>query len=215
MKKQLIGFYFLLLTSVAASVQAGAGSAVLTAYIQNGTVTNTSGPGVTMTEVFYTLGPAGDNVATWDGSVGGGTAEDLLSNPQFFQSVRWSGLNVAPGSTFNFSGIDIDLIETLDPLSVTGATLDETGESLRGAYIRATFSDGSTACAPPGSASLVRAAGSGPDRCQLQLGCLPERSGSCGRTHPDSDARGIWADAAGTDAGMDRVPASRRRVSRS
>ena len=148
MKKQLIGFYFLLLTSVAASVQAGAGSAVLTAYIQNGTVTNTSGPGVTMTEVFYTLGPAGDNVATWDGSVGGGTAEDLLSNPQFFQSVRWSGLNVAPGSTFNFSGIDIDLIETLDPLSVTGATLDETGESLRGAYIRATFSDGSTACAP-------------------------------------------------------------------
>jgi len=149
MKKIGLMFAGFFLTSlVAVGLQASSASAVLTSFIQNGAITNTSGPGVVMTEVYYTLGPAGDNVATWQIGTGGGVAEDFLADPQYFQTVRWTGLNVAPGATFNFSGLDIDLIVTLNPLNVTGSTLDYTGETIRGAYVRVEFSDGSSACAP-------------------------------------------------------------------
>jgi len=161
-------------TSLAAvGLHAGTASAVLSSFIQTGTITNTSGAGVNMTEVYYTLGPAGDNVATWDGGTGGGTAEDQLSNPNFFQTVRWTGLNVAPGEAFNFSGLDIDLIVTLDPLNVTGSTLDTTGDSLRGGYVRVEFSDGSSACAP-----LVQQAWATQQNLTLTEGNVD--AGSCG-----------------------------------
>jgi hypothetical protein len=129
-----------------ATVSAGTASATLSSFIQSGSVTNDSGPGVNLVEVVYSLGTPEDNIATWDSSTAGGTAEDALSDPQYFQTVRWSGLNVAPGDNFNFSNLDIDLIVTLDPLDVTGSTIDNVGTSLRNAFIQASFSDGSVAC---------------------------------------------------------------------
>lgn len=148
MKK--LGFITLIVCVTAGltmGLQAGTGSATLTSFIQSGTVTNTSGSGTNMVEVFYTLGPAGDNVATWDSDSGGGTAEDPLSDNRYFQSVRWTGLNISPGADFNFSGLDIDVIVTLDPLIVTGSLPVDMASSLRGGFILAKFSDGSSACA--------------------------------------------------------------------
>ena len=132
----------------AIAVYAGTSSATLTSFIQSGVLTNTSSPGVNIVEVYYTLGTPEDNIATWDSGTGGGTAEDFLDNPRWFQSVRWTGLNVAPGSTFNITGLDIDLIQTLSPLSVNEGILDTVGTSLRNGYIETRFSDGSVACAP-------------------------------------------------------------------
>lgn len=124
---------------------AGTATATLDNFIQNGTVDNTSGSGVNIVEVVYSLGAAEDNVATWDNNTAGGTAEDPLSDPRYFQTVRFSGLTVPPGDSFNFGSLDIDRIVTLSPLDVSGAIGD--ASTLRNGFIQANFSDGTTACA--------------------------------------------------------------------
>lgn len=114
-------------------------------FLQSGSVTNSQGEGNNIVRVVYSLGAAGDGIATWDTSTGGGAASDFLSSPTWFQTVTWSGLNIGDGGVFNFAGLDIDLILTLDPLSVTGSVLDENGDaidSLRNAFVTVEWSNG-------------------------------------------------------------------------
>lgn len=111
-------------------------------FLQAGSVTNVAGDGATITSVTYSYGAPGDFVATFDSGTGGGIASDMLSDNRHFQTVTWSGLSIAEGSSFNFSGLDIDLIEKLDPLSVTDSIIDHVGTSLRNAYVSVTWSSG-------------------------------------------------------------------------
>ena len=122
------------------------------AFIQSGSVTNVAGEGATIAKISYSFGAAGDGIATWDSNggsfLGGGTASDFLSDPNYFQTITWSGLSIAQGGIFNFSGLDIDLIVTLNPLNVTGSILDTNADnldSLRNAFISVTWSSGVTA----------------------------------------------------------------------
>jgi hypothetical protein len=108
-------------------------------FIQSGHVTNNYSSN--LIEFVYSLGTPEDNLATWDSVTAGGTASDFLSNPQFFQTVTFSGLNVAPAASFNFGSLDIDLIVTLVPLNVTGTILGGP-TTLRNAFVQATFADG-------------------------------------------------------------------------
>ena len=111
-------------------------------FLQSGSVTNLSTTGLNIVAVIYNLGTPENGVATWDTSTGGGTASNFLSNPRWFQTVTFSGLNIAPGATFNFGGLDIDFITTVTPLVVNEAFIDNTGTSLRNATLSAVFSNG-------------------------------------------------------------------------
>lgn len=151
--KQKLAGLFLATVLAASGVQAASIASVMLngpQYIQSGSVTNDAASTASIASVVYSLGPAGDGIATWDlsASSGGGVPSDGLSNPEFAQTITWSGLAVAPGATFSFSGLDIDLIETLNPLVVTGGILDETGSSLVGAFVTVTWSDGSFGTGP-------------------------------------------------------------------
>jgi PEP-CTERM motif len=119
-------------------------SVSLTGFLQNGSVSNALGSGANIVSVTYSLGTAADGIATWDSATGGGSASNFLSDPNFFQTVTWFGLNIAEGSAFNFSGLDIDLILTLNPLSVTGGIVDNVGASLANAFVTVNWSDGSS-----------------------------------------------------------------------
>ena len=141
----------LMLTALSSSVFALPAASVFLdggSFIQSGSVTNNVGSGANLIGFTYSLGAPGDNVATWDsnggGANGGGTPSDFLSDANFFQTVSWNIL-LAPGASFNFSGLDIDLIQTLFPLSVTGGVLDEVGSSLRNAYVSFVWDDRSSA----------------------------------------------------------------------
>ncbi len=111
-------------------------------YLQGGSVFNTSSSAVLNT-VIYSLGAAGDGIATWQSNagttLGGGTPSDFLSDADHFQTITFAGLSVGPGSQFDFSGLDIDLITTLSPLVIDQSTV--TG-GLQNAYVEAQFSDG-------------------------------------------------------------------------
>lgn len=122
-------------------------------FIQSGTVTNNASSTANIVSITYDLGTAGDGIATWDSGTGGGTASNFLSNPRWFQTVTWSGLNIAAGASFNFSGLDIDWITTLSPLSVNEGSLDETGSSLANASLKIVWSNGDV-----GTVSLVQQA---------------------------------------------------------
>jgi hypothetical protein len=140
----------LVLSSAALSANATSlATASLTFFDQNGTVTNNAASTANITSVVYSLGTAGDGIATWDlfgnNGAAGGVASDFLSNGQHFQTVTFSGLNIAAGSSFSFGSLDIDLIQTLTPLSVTGGVLDTVGTSLVGALMTIFWSNGDTA----------------------------------------------------------------------
>ena len=127
-------------------------TATLSSFIQNGTINNNVASGANITQIVYSLGTPADNLATWDTSTGGGVASNFLSNPQYFQTLTWGGLSIAPGSSFSFSGLDIDLIVTLSPLNVTGSILGG-AETLRNASLSIFWSDRSS-----GSSALVQQA---------------------------------------------------------
>ena len=103
-------------------------------FIQGGSVTNVAGEGGNITRVTYGLGSAGDGIATWDSNggstLGGATASDFLSNSRWFQTATWSGLNVGQNGAFNFSGLDIDYIATLNPLNIEQGILDTNSDAL-------------------------------------------------------------------------------------
>ena len=112
-------------------------------FIQAGSVTDVANDGITMTRFVYSLGNPEDGIATWDTGTGGGVASDNLSDPRYFQTVTWA-VGTADGGTFNFGGLDIDLIVTYNPLNVTGGILDTNSDnidSLRNAYVQVTWSN--------------------------------------------------------------------------
>lgn len=115
--------------------------------LQKGFVLNDAASTANVVELVYSLGTPADGIATWQWNTGGGAASDLLSDPEFFQTVTWSGLNIAPGTAFNFAGLDIDVIQTLAPLSVNSTLLDTAGTSLANAFVRVRWSDGTSATA--------------------------------------------------------------------
>lgn len=131
MKKiRIIALIFIsIMTSINASATLIA-DADLNSYIQKGTITNDINSDSAITSIVYSLGTAADGIATWDTGTAGGVASDFLSSPAFFQTVTWSGLNILAGNNFSFANLDIDLIETILPLSVTGSILDNIGTSL-------------------------------------------------------------------------------------
>lgn len=113
-------------------------------FIQSFKVTNNSTTGLNIIRAVYSLGTAADGIATWDTSTGGGVASNYLSDPEWFQTVTWSGLSVAPGASYSIGAysLDIDLIVTLSPLNVTGATIDTVGTSLRNGFFGVEYNDG-------------------------------------------------------------------------
>jgi PEP-CTERM motif len=113
-------------------------------FLQSGSITNTGTGGATITSVVFSLGTAANGIATWDSGTGGGVASNFLSDPRWFQTVTWSGLSVAEGGVFNFSGLDIDFISTLAPLSINEGTIDNVGTTLANAFIGITWSNGQT-----------------------------------------------------------------------
>lgn len=131
MKKNYF-FTILFISTIFSPVASAAlvSTATLTSFIQSGTITNDIGSGAAIESIVYDLGVAGNGIATWDTSTAGGVSSNFLSDPRYFQTVTWSGLNILAGDSFSFSGLDIDLIQTISPLSVTGGVLDNIGTSL-------------------------------------------------------------------------------------
>lgn len=120
-------------------------------FIQSGSVTNTSGVGVDIVQVVYDLGTQADGIAIWEIFGSTGSHSNFLTGSHY-STETWSGLSVASGGTFNFSGLDIDLIETVVPPVVSSGTIPSPGgPSLAHASVSVFFSDGSF-----GSASLVQ-----------------------------------------------------------
>ena len=151
MKKQLLAL-FLALPFTAAFANNSADVNLFT-YIQYGTISNDNSSTANIVKVVYDLGTAADGIATWDSYSAGGVASNFLANNRYFQTITWSGLSVAPGDDFGFSNLDIDLIQTLSPLSVTGSTLDSNGSSLVNASVSIFWDNGTS-----GSASLAQQA---------------------------------------------------------
>ena len=120
-------------------------------FIQSGSVTNTSGVGVDIVQVVYDLGTQADGIAIWEINSSTGTHSNFLTG-NWYSTETWGGLSVGSGGTFNFSGLDIDLIETVVPPVVTSAIIPiPGGPSLANASVSVFFSDGSF-----GTASLVQ-----------------------------------------------------------
>lgn len=150
--KKITAALALLFTALSANA---ANMAVVTInnYLQNGIITNDAASTANITSIIYDLGAPVNGGATWDSNEGTtlskGVASNFLSNNRWFQTITFNGLNVAPGSTLSFSGylngLDIDLIDTLSPLSVNDKTLDEIGTSLANATMIVFWSNGDSA----------------------------------------------------------------------
>ena len=144
-------------------------TATLSGFIQNGTVTNNIGNSAAIESIVFDLGTAGDGIATWDNKLAGGVASNFLSNARYFQTVTWSSLNVVSGDSFVFSGLDIDLIQTISPLSVTGSVLDNVGTSLVNASLSIFWDNGSS-----GSVALTQQAWSTTQNLTINAANVPE-----------------------------------------
>ena len=144
-------------------------TATLSGFIQNGTVTNNIGNSAAIESIVFDLGTAGDGIATWDNNLAGGVASNFLSNARYFQTVTWSSLNVVSGDSFVFSGLDIDLIQTISPLSVTGSVLDNVGTSLVNASLSIFWDNGSS-----GSVALTQQAWSTTQNLTINAANVPE-----------------------------------------
>lgn len=120
-------------------------------FIQSGTVTNTSGAGIDIVQVVYDLGTQADGIAIWEINSSTGAHSNFLTG-NWYSTETWGGLTVGSGANFNFSGLDIDLIETVVPPVVSSSIIPVPGgPSLAHASVSVFFSDGSS-----GTASLVQ-----------------------------------------------------------
>lgn len=154
MKKIYLFTLFIIASIVSSTAMSSPiSTASLSGFIQNGTISNDIGSGAAISSIVYDLGAAGDGIATWDSRTGTGVASNFLSNPRYFQTLTWSGLNILSGSDFSFAGLDIDLIQSLTPLSVTGNVLDNVGTSLTNASLSIYWDNGDF-----GTASLTQQA---------------------------------------------------------
>lgn len=128
--------------------------------LNQGIVTNTSDSAVVITGISFTLGEAAAGIGTWDSNGGsrlaGGTPSDFLSDPNYFQTINFTGLSVAPGISFEWADLDIDGILSVSPLNVSGLT---SPTALDRASITAFFGDGTSA-----SADLFPGGGPVPDQ---------------------------------------------------
>lgn len=117
------------------------------AYSQSGSVLNTSDPGNNISAVVIDFGTPMVGGATFDSNfgstLGGGVPSNFLADPRYSQTITFGGLSVAPSATFNFGGLDMDVILSLIPLIVDGG-----GGSVANASISVTFSSGDTLTAP-------------------------------------------------------------------
>jgi hypothetical protein len=125
-------------------------------FLQTGTVLNGASSGATVVRVVYSLGTPYVGGSTWDSVVDladgtgtspislgvGAVASDFLTDARHFQTVTWSGLSVAPGSTFSFGPLDIDLITSLVPLVINQSSLGG-GNSMVNATFSVFWSDNS------------------------------------------------------------------------
>lgn len=127
-----------------------------TTFLQTGTVLNALTSGATVVRVVYSLGTPYVGGATWDSQTDladgtgtapialgvGGEASNFLSDSRHFQTVTWRGLAVAPGATFTFGPLDIDLITSLAPLVINQSSVG-TGASMVNATFSVFWSDNS------------------------------------------------------------------------
>jgi len=148
MKKNLFALISSLAIGIGTAHAIPAATVTLTDFIQDGTIVNDAGSGASISSIIYSLGTAGNGIATWDDNSGttlaGGVKSGLLSSPEWFQTVTWSGLSIAPGGSFNIFSLDIDYIATLSPLSIDQQFLDTTGSSLVNGYLKVIWSNGDT-----------------------------------------------------------------------
>ena len=77
-------------------------------FIQSGSVTNTSAPGVDIVKVVYDLGTQADGIAIWELFGSTGTHSNFLTGSHY-STETWDGLSVISGNTFNFSGFWISI----------------------------------------------------------------------------------------------------------
>jgi hypothetical protein len=151
MRRMLLGVLLALGCSAAAEALPISALAVLDGgnFLQSGSITNTA-VGENIVAVIYSLGTPADGIATWEfysESPSPFTRSDFLGDADHYQTITFTGLSIAPGGAFNFSGLDIDLILTLSPLAVTGGVIDTVGTSLAHASLTVLFSGGGTASA--------------------------------------------------------------------
>ena len=149
--KKLLGLLLILGCGTAAEALPIGATAVLSGgfFLQSGAITNTAAAD-SIVSVVYTLGTAGDGIATWENnneSPAPFTRSDVLGDLVHYQTITFSGLSIAPGGIFNFSGLDIDQIVTLFPLNVSSAVLDLVGTTLANASLTVFFSGGGSASA--------------------------------------------------------------------
>lgn len=150
--KKLLGLLLILGCGTAAEALPIGATAVLNGqfFLQSGSITNTSSAD-SIVSVVYTLGTAADGIATWENLLSENpapfTRSDVLGDLVHYQTITFTGLSIAPGGVFNFSGLDIDLITTLFPLNVTSGVLDLVGTSLANASLTVFFSGGGSASA--------------------------------------------------------------------
>lgn len=154
MKKHLLATAALALLASNAALAAGTASIHLNGsdFIQSGTVTNTSAAGINITKIVYDLGAQAAGIAVWELFNSTGTHSNFLggSSLTHYSTETFAGLSTAAGSSFSFSGLDIDLIVTVIPPVADSGTLG-LPSSLANASMTVFFSDGSS-----GSASLVK-----------------------------------------------------------
>ena len=153
MKKHLFALISSLAIGVSTTYALPSATATLNGgdFIQAGTIVNNAASGATISTIIYSLGTAGNGIATWDTGTSGGVASDFLSNPRWFQTVTWSGLSVAAGGSFFISGLDIDYITTLSPLAINESIITPTAASLANAFVKIIWSNGAI-----GQTSLVQ-----------------------------------------------------------
>lgn len=76
----------------------------------------------------------------------------LESDPNFFQTISFTGLSIVPGDTFAWAGLDFDLIVSVSPLTLSSGPLCTSSgcavsTSLDNALFSVFFSDGKEASA--------------------------------------------------------------------
>lgn len=132
-------------TSFACGAALAAGTATVqlngSSFIQSGSVLNTSSAGIDVVKVVYDLGTAQDGIAIWEKFSSTGTHSNFLTG-NWYSTETWNGLSVGTGNTFSFSGLDIDLIQSVATGSVTGSILGGPS-SLANASFSVYFNDNS------------------------------------------------------------------------
>lgn len=116
-----VGLFF----SVSANAAFVSVIANIGAFLQSGVIINASDPGYVIKSITLDLGAPFVTGGTLDRNAGttlsGGTPSNFLSNGNHFQTLRFSGLSVTPGNSFQYSGLDLDVINNFSPLIIGGS----------------------------------------------------------------------------------------------